>query len=78
MCHFSKDKRHIFVKVTFNCRGTKVSVDLSHCHACEMENAARRSIYSTAFSEQIVMAVCLGFCDFTGLSQLCIVCLGNS
>jgi len=67
MCHFAKDKLHIFVKVIFNCRGMKVSVDWSQCHACKMENAARRSIYSTAFSDPIVMEVCLGFWNFTGL-----------
>jgi hypothetical protein len=78
MCHFAKDKLHIFVKVVFNCRGTKVSVDWSQCHACKMENAARRSVYSSAFSDPIVTAVCLGFCNVTGLYQLCIACLSNS
>ena len=57
MCHFVKDKLRIFVKVVFNCRGTKVSVDLSHCHACKMENAARRTIYCPTFSDHIVVAV---------------------
>jgi hypothetical protein len=33
ICHFSKDKLHIFVKVILNCRGMKVSVDWSRCDA---------------------------------------------
>ena len=35
MCHFAKDKLHVFVKVIVNCRGTKVSVCVCVCVAHE-------------------------------------------